>query len=104
MRITKEKFNEYMAEICMYYNKQEEFVDDVEKIFPNSFERIYDTSSLEFTIDMLSETIDDKHKWISHYVIENKCKGFSWWDVDEVEHKCETYDDLWELIQGDKND
>lgn len=53
---------------------------------------------------MLSETIDDKHKWISHYVIENKCKGFSWWDVDEVEHRCNTYNELWELIQGDKND
>lgn len=39
MQITREKFNEYMAEICMYYNKQEEFVDDIEKIFPNSFEK-----------------------------------------------------------------
>lgn len=104
MKISKEKFNEYMTKICMYYNKQEEFVDDVERIFPNSFERIYDTSSLEFTIDMLSEIMDDKHNWISHYVIEGECEGFSWWDVDEVEHKCGTYDDLWELIQGDKND
>lgn len=97
-KLERGEFIKYVDELIKIYKKQEQFITDLGKCFPTAFESIYEFSSIELTIDLLSDMMNDEWRWIDHYFLENKCNGFSWTDNTGAIHLCRTPADLWNLI------
>lgn len=82
------------------YNKHEEMIDDLDKIFPcawesklfNSYYKLFEKiKSLCFT----EEGID----WIDWWMYESSSEERHAWDEDGNEIPTETIEDLWNLVE-----
>ena len=99
-RLTKAEFCSYMDDVSTCFTKQENFISNLNKVFPSAFEQIYDISTVEMTVKILADLVCDEDGWISFYVFDNGCEGFAWWDKDNNKHFCCSAESLWNLITG----
>lgn len=91
--IGKEEFKRLIGN---YYEFDEE-LEKFEVVIPTFFEsQLVNTfwDLFETTVKILFT--EEGRDWIGAYIYEN-CRV--WYDSDNVEHRLETIDDLWELVK-----
>lgn len=99
--ISKEWFVKTMTELLEKRKKCFEWLDNLEKVFPSSFESIFDWDCFETTIKLISELLNDKDGWLDYFVFEKNCEFFSYTQKlgdAEVEVPVDTLEDLFDLI------
>jgi len=90
-----------MTELLKKRKKCFEWLDNLEKVFPSSFESIFDWDCFETTIKLVSELLNDKDGWLDYFVFEKNCEFFSYTQKlgdTEVEVPVDTLEDLFDLI------
>ena len=99
--ISKEWFVKTMTELLEKRKKCFEWLDNLEKVFPSSFESIFDWDCFETTIKLISELLNDKDEWLDYFVFEKNCEFFSYTQKlgdTEVEVPVDTLEGLFDLI------
>lgn len=101
INISKEWFVKTMTELLEKRKKCFEWLDNLEKVFPSSFESIFEWDCFETTIKIISELLNDKEGWLDYFVFEKDCSFFSYTQKlgdTEVEVPVDTLEDLFDLI------
>lgn len=99
--LSKEWFVNTMTDLLEKRKKCFEWLDNLEKAFPSSFESIFDWDCFETTIKLISELLNDKDGWLDYFVFEKNCEFFSYTQKlgdAEVEVPVDTLEDLFDLI------
>lgn len=99
--LSKEWFVNTMTELLEKRKKCFEWLDNLEKVFPSSFESIFEWDCFETTIKIISELLNDKEGWLDYFVFEKDCSFFSYTQKlgdTEVEVPVDTLEDLFDLI------
>lgn len=99
--ISKEWFVKTMTELLEKRKRCFEWLDNLEKVFPSSFESIFDWDCFETTIKLISELLNDKDGWLDYFVFEKNCEFFSYTQKlgdTEVEVSVDTLEGLFDLI------
>ena len=100
-KISKEWFVKTMTELLEKRKKCFEWLDNLEKVFPSSFESVFEWDCFETTIKLISELLNDKDGWLDYFVFEKDCSFFSYTQKlgdAEVEIPVDTLEDLFDLI------
>lgn len=103
--LTKEMFIDIMTAIRDMYNAGSDFYDKISDLIGAYPEKVADILFPDKIIDVMSDIMDDQEGWLGWYVYEND------WGENELEGIDKdgnvillmTLEDLWELIQGNKN-
>lgn len=99
--ISKEWFVKTMTELLEKRKKYFEWLDNLEKVFPSSFESIFGWDCFETTIKLISELLNDKDGWLDYFVFEKNCEFFSYTQKlgdTEIEVPVDTLESLFDLI------
>lgn len=96
------KFEKYFNELLEKRNNFEQFITNLEKVFPNSFEPLYENDSLEIAIELLERLMNDKEQWLSYFFFEVNADfdDFDYYIGDE-KVKVTNARELYDLIVGD---
>lgn len=101
INISKEWFVNIMTDLLEKRKKCFEWLENLEKVFPSSFESIFEWDCFETTIKIISELLNDKEGWLDYFVFEKDCSFFSYTQKlgdTEVEVPVDTLEDLFDLI------
>lgn len=101
INISKEWFVKTMTELLEKRKKCFEWLENLEKVSPSSFESIFEWDCFETTIKIISELLNDKEGWLDYFVFEKDCSSFSYTQKlgdAEVEVPVDTLEDLFDLI------
>lgn len=99
--ISKEWFVNTMTELLEKRKKCFEWLENLEKVFPSSFESVFEWDCFETTIKLISELLNDKEGWLDYFVFEKDCSFFSYTQKlgdTEVEVPVDSLEDLFDLI------
>lgn len=99
--LSKEWFVKTMTDLLEKRKKCFEWIDNLEKVFPSSFESVFEWDCFETTIKLISELLNDKEGWLDYFVFEKDCSFFSYTQKlgdTEVEIPVDTLEDLFDLI------
>lgn len=103
--MTKEQFIKLMTVVKKKYREIEKFWDGFYDLFGSCSDKLVETTSLNEITSVIADIVDDKEEWIYWYVYENDWgeNGLEGIDKDGNVILLMTLEDLWELIQGNKN-
>lgn len=73
---TVERFCEIMTELRNRRERQLNFIDKLDEVFPSAFEPIYENFNDYFLISLVAEVMGDKDI-LEYYFYEKDCKPFS---------------------------
>lgn len=103
--LSYDDFHNYMTKIRRQNKELNEFVDDIENVFPGGWERVMEVCSIDIAVDLLEEIMGDKNHWISFHIFN--CEA----DYDDVysvyfdtagnEHPLDSDRDLYAVITGE---
>lgn len=99
--LSKEWFVKTMTDLLEKRKKCFEWIDNLEKVFPLSFESVFEWDCFETVIKIISELLNDKEGWLDYFVFEKDCSFFSYTQKlgdTEVEIPVDTLEDLFDLI------
>lgn len=69
-RLSFSEFEKYFNKLLEKRNCFEQFVTNLEKVFQNSFEVLYENDSLEIAVELLERLMNDENNWLSYFFFE----------------------------------
>ena len=103
--MAKKQFIKLMTVIKKKYREIEKFWNEFYDLFGSCSDKLVETTSLGEIISTIADIVDDKGEWIYWYVFENDWgeNGLEYIDKNGNSSKLGSLEDLWELIQSNKN-
>lgn len=104
--MTKEQFIKLMTIVKERYYSLEYIYNKLNELFGEVGDRFIDNTSLFPIIKTISEIIGDDEGWIEWYIYEKEWGTKEDIEVTDVNNNAvpsETLENLWELIQSDKD-
>lgn len=104
--MTKEQFIKLMTVVKERYYSLENIYNKLNDLFGEVGDRFIDNTSLFPIIKTISEIIGDDEGWIEWYIYEKEWGTKEDIEVTDVNNNAvpsETLENLWELIQSDKD-
>ena len=100
--LSKEKFCEFMTELKKQYEEEQEWHKKADDFAYGISSELVEHNYLDLLLDILAEAMNDKDGWIEHYCWADYhgLQWFSYWDKNNVEHKVDTFEKLYDLIVG----
>ena len=105
IKMTKEQFIKLMTVIKERYYSLESIYDKFNDLFGDVGDKFISNTSLFPIIKTISEIIGDNRDWIEWYIYEKEWGTKEDMEVTDINNNVvpsETLEDLWELIQSDK--
>lgn len=94
-----EQFNKIMNELVNKRHEREKWLDNLDKVLPNSFETILQYDFFPEAIKMLEMAMNDRDGWIDYFFYECECKPFTY-EYEGKEYMICDNRDFYDLLTG----